>query len=250
MMISFLALGSGSKGNATLIYDENTLFQIDMGIPLKRVKEGLSSLGKTLSDIKAVFITHEHSDHISTLPLLSRTIKVYASPNTLADPKEVITCGNPIKLGSFSIISFSTSHDAANPVGYLITNKDESLVYLTDTGYISDENLSLLKDKDYYIIESNHDLKMLYKSHRPASLKQRIHSDVGHLSNTESACYMRSIVGPHTKGIYLAHLSEECNTPELALSTYKSAFREGEVSLDNIELVCLKQWESVPGGDK
>lgn len=248
-MISFLVMGSGSKGNATFIYDAKTLFQIDMGISLTRVKEGLKTINRKRGDIEAIFITHEHSDHISTLPLLSSSTKVFASPLTPIEGKEVIVCGIPVKLGSFLITSFHSSHDAADPVGYLIVNEGEKLAYLTDTGYINEESLALLGNCDYYIIESNHDLKMLFSSHRPASLKQRIHSDVGHLSNTESACYMRSLVGPKTKGIYLAHLSEECNTEELALETYKASFREAGVSLDAISLVCCKQYEAVKGGD-
>lgn len=248
-MLSFLILGSGSKGNATLIYDETTLIQIDMGIPLSRVKDGLKSLKKNLKDIEAVLITHEHSDHISTLPLYHGKIPTYASEGTLLHPSMLIKPGEPFTIGDLTIEPLSVSHDAVNPVGYLIKTLDRSLVYITDTGYLSEENLTKIKGATYYIIESNHDYKMLLHSHRPASLKHRIHSDVGHLSNSDSAFYMASVVSSATKGIYLAHLSEECNTPELALEAYQNAFRKEGLIYEDYHISCAKQWECVKGGD-
>jgi phosphoribosyl 1,2-cyclic phosphodiesterase len=248
-MIRFLNLESGSKGNATLIYDETTLFQIDMGVPLKVVKEGLDHLGKKVEDIQGLFITHEHTDHIKTLPLLSDVVPVYASLNTVNIPCKTLTPYQKVQLGSFVITPISTSHDAVNPIGFLIEQKDEKLVYVTDTGYLSDENLALIKGATYYIIESNHDYKMLLHSHRPASLKHRIHSDVGHLSNSDSAFYMAGEVSDATKGIYLAHLSEECNTPECALETYRMAFEKQGLQPERYHIVCAKQWEAVEGGD-
>jgi phosphoribosyl 1,2-cyclic phosphodiesterase len=248
-MIRFDILESGSKGNATLVYDEDTLFQIDMGVPLKVVKEGLDHLGKKVENIEGLFITHEHTDHIKTLPLLSDVVPVYASLNTVNIPCKTLTPYQKICLGSFEITPLQTSHDAVNPIGFLIVHQDEKLVYVTDTGYLSDENLSLMKGATYYIIESNHDYKMLLHSHRPASLKHRIHSDVGHLSNSDSAFYMAEEVSDATKGIYLAHLSEECNTPELALETYYQAFEKQGLNAERYHIVCAKQWEAVEGGD-
>lgn len=248
-MIRFLILGSGSKGNATLIYDETTLFQIDMGIPLKRVKDGLRSLKKDLKDIQAVLITHEHSDHVSTLSLLPESIPVYASKGTLPHPTHFIEPEGAFMVGDFSIFPLAVSHDAANPIGYLILHDGEKLVYITDTGYLPDEDLPFLSDADYYIFESNHDYRMLMASQRPAVLKRRIHSPVGHLSNSLSAHYLSILAGQDTKAIYLAHISEECNTPELALATYAKVFGKKAKNLCRIRVECAKQWESVAGGD-
>jgi phosphoribosyl 1,2-cyclic phosphodiesterase len=248
-MIRFLIIGSGSKGNATLVYDEKTLFQIDMGVPLCRITAGLEEIGKPFAGISALFLTHDHTDHIGTVPLLEKKVPIYASQGTYKTATHLFTPGDSFQLGSFSISSFAVSHDATNPVGYLIKNGSESLVYVTDTGYLSDEDLALMNDATYYIIESNHDYKMLLASHRPASLKHRIHSDVGHLSNSDSAHYVVDLVGKDTKGIYLAHLSEECNTPELALSAYTTVFAEKGINLRKIHLECAKQWEAVKGGD-
>jgi phosphoribosyl 1,2-cyclic phosphodiesterase len=249
-MIRFLVVASGSHGNATLIYDEHTLFQIDMGISLKRVKEGVKSIGRNLEDIKAIFITHEHSDHISTLSYLPTSIKRYASPNTLENNPSPMKVGSSVSLGDFTITSFSVSHDAVNPVGYLIINGDDSLFYLTDSGFLPESVILLMENKTYYIIESNHDLKMLKDSSRPAMLKKRIKSNLGHLSNLASARYMASAIGDKTKEIVLAHLSEECNTPELALETYQKVFHEKSKSLDGIILRCANQHASLLGGAK
>ncbi|MCH4211119.1 MAG: MBL fold metallo-hydrolase [Bacilli bacterium] len=248
-MIRFLIVASGSKGNATLIYSENTLFQIDMGISLKRVKEGLSSIKKNLKDVSAVLLTHEHSDHIGTIGTIEGRIPIFASEGTYPNPKRTLIPYKSFRLGDFIIEPIQTSHDANNPVGFIVYQDDERLVYVTDTGYLSEENLAIMKDADYYIIESNHDLKMLLSSRRPAYLKQRIHSDVGHLSNADSAFYMASLVSNKTKGIYLAHLSEECNAPEVALRTYREAFTKEGLCFDDYHVVCAKQWESVKGGD-
>ncbi|MBP5091057.1 MAG: MBL fold metallo-hydrolase [Bacilli bacterium] len=246
--MKFSILGSGSKGNGCLIYNKDTLIQIDMGLPLKSVKAELKHLGKSLKDIEALFITHEHSDHISGLPLYHGQVDLYAGEGTYenANPVEAFI---PLEIGSFTIVPFPTSHDATNPMGYLIEDENTRLGYVTDTGYLSDEALALLKDCDYYYFESNHDLKMLLNSNRPASLKKRIHSKHGHLSNIDSAIYMSELIGPRTKAIYLAHLSEECNTPALALSSYQKTLERKGVSFEHIKIVPASQWHVVRGGE-
>jgi phosphoribosyl 1,2-cyclic phosphodiesterase len=249
-MIRFLILGSGSKGNATLIYDETTLFQVDMGIPLCRVQDGLKQLHKSFKDIKGVLITHEHTDHIGTLNRLPDSIPVYSGEGTLHEHYNIIEDEVPFKIGDFVIFPLSVSHDATNPMGFLISHNDEKLVYITDTGYVPENDLPFIADADYYIFESNHDYRMLMASKRPAILKKRIHSDHGHLSNADSATYLASLIGESTKGIYLAHISEECNTPEMALETYRKIFDRKHKNLSKIHLECAKQWEAIEGGDR
>jgi len=248
--MKFILVGSGSKGNASLIYTDKSLIQIDMGVPLKRIDESLSSIHREEKNIEALFLTHEHVDHIGTLALYHGRVPVYASRGTFeSEGVHLIASGEKLRIGDFLMSPFSLSHDAANPLGYLVDDGTERLGYVTDTGYVPDDDLDLLKDCDYYVFESNHDLKMLLHSDRPAVLKKRIHSDLGHLSNVDSATYMAALIGPHTKKIYLAHLSEECNTPELALSTYRAVLQKRGVDLSSIEIVALKQWEAVHGGD-
>ena len=247
-MISFVVVGSGSKGNATLLFDEETLIQIDMGLPMRRITAALESINKNKSDLQGILITHEHTDHIKNLSMYKGKVPIYASKGTIDYFDHEVVPFDSFEIGTLSVIPFMTSHDAANPVGYVVISGKTKLVYLTDSGYIPEESLDYLKDADYYIMESNHDLKMLMKSNRPAVLKRRIKGDEGHLSNVDSAIYLSELVGPKTKEIYLAHLSEECNLPELALEAYRKTFKKKEVPYD-IDIICLKQNETVRGGD-
>jgi phosphoribosyl 1,2-cyclic phosphodiesterase len=247
-MISFVVVGSGSKGNATLLFDEETLIQIDMGLPMRRITAALESIKKNKSDLQGILITHEHTDHIKNLSMYKGKVPIYASKGTIDYFDHEVVPFDSFEIGTLSVIPFMTSHDAANPVGYVIVSGKTKLVYLTDSGYVPEESLDYLRDADYYIMESNHDLKMLMKSNRPAVLKRRIKGDEGHLSNVDSAIYLSELVGPKTKEIYLAHLSEECNLPELALEAYRKTFKKKEVPYD-IDIICLKQNEAVRGGD-
>ena len=247
-MISFVVVGSGSKGNATLLFDEETLIQIDMGLPMRRITAALESIKKNKSDLQGILITHEHADHIKNLSMYKGKVPIYASKGTIDYFDHEVVPFDSFEIGTLSVIPFMTSHDAVNPVGYVVISGKTKLVYLTDSGYVPEESLDYLKDADYYIMESNHDLKMLMKSNRPAVLKRRIKGDEGHLSNVDSAIYLSELVGPKTKEIYLAHLSEECNLPELALEAYRKTFKKKEVPYD-INIICLKQNEAVRGGD-
>ena len=247
-MISFVVVGSGSKGNATLLFDEETLIQIDMGLPMRRITAALESINKNKSDLQGILITHEHTDHIKNLSMYKGKVPIYASKGTIDYFDHEVVPFDSFEIGTLSVIPFMTSHDAANPVGYVVISGKTKLVYLTDSGYVPEESLDYLRDADYYIMESNHDLKMLMKSNRPAVLKRRIKGDEGHLSNVDSAIYLSELVGPKTKEIYLAHLSEECNLPELALEAYRKTFKKKEVPYD-IDIICLKQNEAVRGGD-
>ena len=247
-MISFVVVGSGSKGNATLLFNEETLIQIDMGLPMRRITAALESIKKNKSDLQGILITHEHTDHIKNLSMYKGKVPIYASKGTIDYFDHEVVPFDSFEIGTLSVIPFMTSHDAANPVGYVIISGKTKLVYLTDSGYVPEESLDYLKDADYYIMESNHDLRMLMKSNRPAVLKRRIKGDEGHLSNVDSAIYLSELVGPKTKEIYLAHLSEECNLPELALEAYRKTFKKKEVPYD-INIICLKQNEAVRGGD-
>ena len=141
------------------------------------------------------------------------------------------------------------SHDATNPCAYLIKDKDSSLFYMTDTGVFLEETLPLIKDPTYLIIESNHDIKMLLHTNRPFDLKNRIMSDHGHLCNEDSAIAATSIIGEHTKEIVLAHLSEEANTPEVAIEAYQKIFKHFGVPFNKYLIRCASQRVSLTGGN-
>ncbi|NCA97021.1 MAG: MBL fold metallo-hydrolase [Bacteroidia bacterium] len=244
----FYILASGSKGNATLIEHDNRVLLIDMGITLSRLKEELVHLNRQIEDIEAVLFTHEHSDHASGAHFFEET-KLYATDGTLNGLRHnVIRPYEKINLIGLDIMPLSTSHDACAPVGFLFENTTERLVYMTDTGFISDKNLEVMRNADYYIIESNHNIKMLLQTNRPADLKQRILSDVGHLSNEDSALYMSELIGEKTKEIVLAHISEEANTDETALKTYNRILKKHFVNMNKIRIYCAKQWSMTEGG--
>lgn len=248
--MKIIVVESGSKGNATLIIDKGRVLLIDMGITLCALKEALESENLNLYNIEALLLTHEHSDHtkgISYLPPLP----IYCTKETY-DSSNVnpVTPYESFNIGHLKITPVSTSHDVKNPIGFVIENDEEKLVYLTDSGKITVKTLSKLKNADYYVFESNHDVDMLLATNRPIWLKKRILSNKGHMNNEESATYLTQLVGDKTKQIILAHLSEEANDPNLALETHKRLFMDMGVSLDNIEVVCAKQHERVYGGKR
>ena len=247
MELVFVA--SGSKGNATLIKDQDTLIQIDMGVSKKEVKAGLDHLGLGFSDIDALFLTHNHSDHMKGLSLYHGKIPVFTGKLTLEEGEafETLEEGLAVNVGSLTILPILSSHDAPTPFNFLIFNEKERLAYITDSGYIPEENLPLLANCTYYLFESNYDYRMLYASSRPLVLKDRIASDVGHLSNADSAAYLRDLIGPKTKQIFLGHISDECNTLDKTLKAHRKAY--GDIIGDRVELVAMKQKTMYFGGD-
>lgn len=245
----FDIIGSGSKGNATLIKDKDALILIDFGISLERLNEGLAEMHVSFSDIDAAFFTHDHGDHIKSIKSLSPK-KMYALEKTLPSLSNIIEVNQEVQIKHLIIKAFKTSHDASNPCGYVITSQNEKLVYMTDTGVVPTESIKVMKNPDYLIIESNHDIKMLMTSKRPMDLKKRILSEHGHLCNEDSAFAALEIIGSKTKEIVLAHLSEECNTEEKALEAYRNIFNYKNIDLSNINLHCAKQWVSTIGGNK
>ena len=241
-------IASGSKGNATIVVSNKTVILIDMGISLSRLEEGLAEVNLTVNDITGALFTHDHTDHISGLKFISPKI-MYALEGTLPSSlSNVVYTNKPFTIGDFEITPIETSHDATNPCAYLVKDKEESLFYMTDTGVFLDECLPLVKNPTYLIIESNHDIKMLLNTNRTFELKNRIMSDKGHLCNEDSAIAAISIIGNNTKEITLAHLSEEANTPEVALEAYQKIFKHFGVNIQNYNVRTAWQRKSLSGG--
>lgn len=241
---------SGSKGNATIIENGGRILLIDMGISLTSLKEALNSLNRNVYDIDCLLLTHSHSDHTKGIKYLP-PLPIYCTKNTY-DAENIIEIKpyESFTLNGVEITPVLASHDGCGDcVGYILDNKKDKVVYLTDTGYIPDNTLSLMKNADYYVIESNHNLKMLYQTNRPPELKARIASDYGHLSNEDSACYICEVIGDKTKEVILAHLSEEANAPEVALKAYEKKFRKFHISLDKIKIKCASQHKMIHGGN-
>lgn len=226
-------LASGSKGNATLIESDTTKLLIDMGISYKQLSNRLKEVSKDPSDIDAVVITHTHSDHISGLSsLVAKTgVKVLSIAKNCEELNKTIAMENieivnaSINLGDINISMFNLSHDVP-VVGLIIKNKDKEVVYITDTGYINKKHIASLKNKDVYIIESNFDEEMLLNGPYPFVLQQRVIGDSGHLSNSDTAKFLKKVIGEKTKHIFLAHISENNNTPALAYQTVSDAIED------------------------
>ena len=245
----FDIIQSGSKGNCTLIFSNETLIVIDAGVAISIVEEELAKFNKTLSDIDAVLITHNHIDHIRNVKSFSPK-KIYALARTMPGSlSNVLEAFEPVTIKDIKVTAFPTSHDANNPCGFMLEDHISKLVYMTDTGVYLSSNTPLLKDPTYLIIESNHDIQKLLHTNRPMELIQRILSDHGHLCNEDSAFASVEIIGEHTKEIVLAHLSEEANTPNLALEAYQKVFAYAHIDINRYNLKCANQHVSLIGGD-
>lgn len=245
--MKFYILASGSKGNSTFIDFDGCGVLIDCGISKRRLVNSLQTIGYCMDDIKYVFLTHDHSDHNKNIHIFPSEM-IYA-PEGCDDNANCITHYDVMNFEKFTLIPLKTSHDATNAMGLVFIQNHERLIYMTDTGYVSRKNASYMVDADYYIMESNHDIDMLWHSGRPKYLINRILSDKGHLSNLDSATMMTRLVGPHTKRVILAHLSEDCNTEQCALQTYRDVFRNAGHETLPFDLVAARQSEMVVGGE-
>lgn len=235
-------LASGSKGNSTLIKTDSTNILIDLGTSSLYVEKKLKELGVLPSSIDAIIITHTHSDHISGLKVFTKKYqtKVYLTKSMLSELKQFMELSNYViidddfMINDLGIKIFKTSHDTSDANGYVISKENKSVVYVTDTGYINEKYVDLLKNKCVYIFESNHDVEMLMNGKYPYQIKQRILGDKGHLSNKDSSYYLSKLIGNNTEFIVLAHISQDNNTPELALSTVRDRLSQKEGKIPNI----------------
>ncbi len=242
-------LASGSKGNSTLIRTDKLNILIDCGVTYQYLALELDKINLTPKDLDYILITHTHSDHIKGLAsLVKKTdIKVYILEEMLDEINNKVPYDkiryyeNPLYLEDLKIELIRISHDVEG-VGFILECNNNSLVYITDTGYINRKYLPKMKNKNLYIIESNHDEEMLMEGPYPYILKQRVISDHGHLSNITTAGYLKEIIGDKTKTIVLAHISENNNTPELAFKTTKDMLKENNF---NKEVIIAKQYESL-----
>ncbi len=239
-MIKFCPLFSSSSGNSVYIGENNAGILVDVGRTAKQIRERLSGIGVEESAVKAVFLTHEHSDHIQGLSVFLKrnNIPVYAAPGTILAlrKKGVLTdCHTDftiddkgIEINGMFIKSFKTSHDCADGRGYIVEGSggNSKVAIATDTGVVTQEILSAITGCNLVYLESNHDVDMLKTGPYHYDLKKRILSDKGHLSNDACADVLRALVNKGTTQFVLAHLSQENNTPHLAYETATHALTE------------------------
>lgn len=236
----FATLASGSSGNSILVGQENRSFLVDCGITVKRLLANMEMVNSNTLQLEGIVITHEHSDHIKGVGALARKLKIpiYATEGIWDEmesslgkicvaQKKVI--GREIKLAGMEIKLIPTSHDSRESYALKVAGGDLTLGIATDTGVITEEMHRNLQGCDAYIVEANHDLQKLWQGRYPAYLKKRISSNVGHLSNVQLAEALIDWLGENTQKVVLAHLSEENNTPEMALASVLNILRNSPV---------------------
>ncbi|MFT8318076.1 MAG: MBL fold metallo-hydrolase [Sporolactobacillus sp.] len=229
MTLSMSVLASGSTGNSLYIENGEQRLLIDCGLSGKKMIELLGQINRKPEQIDAILVTHEHSDHVKGLGVFARRFHtpVYANDKTWQamsgsigeiplDQKFDFQANSVKDFGKLSIESFSVSHDAADPMFYIVHDQEKKLSLLTDLGYVSQHIKGMISDSDAYIMEANHDTEMLMMGRYPWSVKQRILGDTGHISNEESAIALTDVIGNKTRRVYLAHLSRDNNMKELA----------------------------------
>ncbi len=225
----FSVLASGSSGNAIYVENEEHAFLIDAGLSGRKMEELFASVDRNMKNLSGILVTHEHSDHIKGIGVLARKYKVpiYANAKTWMAMDPLV--GNiPLEqkfhfdmetvktFGSLDIQSFAVSHDAADPMFYVFHENGRKLVLITDTGYVSDRMKGHISGADSFVFESNHDVGMLQMCRYPWSIKRRILSDVGHVSNEDAAIAMSEVIEEKPTRIYLSHLSKDNNMKDLA----------------------------------
>lgn len=235
-MARFATLCSSSKGNSTYIGTAEHGILVDAGSSAKQLDLALQKLKLSHEAVKAIFVTHEHKDHISAIRVFASRyqIPVYASEGTCRAMQnaDVFSGQFPaysmkgnIRIGDMTVSAFRTSHDAAESTGYIIDLGERRVGICTDTGIIMPDMVQRLKECDLVLLESNHDPKMLDCGPYPLPLRLRIKSDYGHLSNGVCAETAAALLNSgRTRHFVLGHLSQENNTPELAFSCTKAAF--------------------------
>lgn len=240
-MLRVCTLASGSSGNATYIGTKDEGVLIDAGISARQAVKLLASIGVEIEQIQGVLVTHEHKDHVAGLEVLTRRhdLPVYCTEKTGSHLEDVLdiaaercrcfSAGETLTVGELKVESFSLSHDAADPVGYVINHKDTRVGVVTDTGVLTSKIRKALRHCQALVLEANHDLEMLQKGRYPYPLKQRILSAVGHLSNKDAGAGLLALASDETKHVVLAHLSAENNRADLARDTVKAALRRGKL---------------------
>ena len=239
----FCSIASGSSGNCIYVGSDNTHVLVDIGISGKKMETGLNSLELTGRDLDGILITHEHSDHIKGLGVISRKygIPIYATAGTVDDMVRTNALGKipegifheiqedePFMINDLKVNPFTIPHDAAQPVGYRLEHEGHSVGIATDLGKYNDYIIENLQGLDALLLEANHDIRMLQVGKYPYYLKQRILGDRGHLSNENAGRLLCRLLHDNLKAIFLGHLSRENNYEELAYETVCSEVTLGD----------------------
>jgi phosphoribosyl 1,2-cyclic phosphodiesterase len=227
ILLRFALLGSGSSGNAMLVASPDCKVLIDNGFSLKELQARVAGIGETLEGLKALFVTHEHSDHVKGIGILARRlgVPVYMTPKTYENlPEsvgelsrvELFESGESVTIDGLTLASFNVCHDAADPVSFVVQSKGVKLGLAADLGHAPRYVKQRLEGSHALILESNHCPDMLHRGSYPPALKQRIRSRYGHLSNVDMTSLLASLLHDALQIVVLVHLSQENNSPDLA----------------------------------
>jgi phosphoribosyl 1,2-cyclic phosphodiesterase len=257
MALKFLSLGSGSSGNCYYLGTDDYGILLDAGIGFRSIKKTLTHHEIGLEQIMALFVTHDHFDHIKSAGALGEKegIPVYATQpvhagfnnnrylrEKLLTSRRIIEKEQPVFIRDFTITAFDVPHDASDCVGYLVQYQDQNCVLATDIGHINDTVARYIRIANHLIIEANYDEEMLFCGNYPDLLKERITNGQGHLSNTETAEFLAANFNVHLKNIWLCHLSRDNNHPELAYKTVEAAFERYGIRVGtDVNLTALKR---------
>ncbi|HPP31574.1 MAG TPA: MBL fold metallo-hydrolase [Soehngenia sp.] len=238
MSFSFCSLSSGSSGNCQYIETKNAKILVDAGFTGKRLVELLANIDVDPKDIDAILVTHEHIDHAKGVGILSRkyNIPIYANEKTWmgmepiikavkSENIKIINANKNFEIKDVLIHPFNVSHDALDPLGYLLFNEMKKITILTDTGCVNEGIKSKIRGSHLFFIEANHDIEMLRNGSYPIYLKKRILSQIGHLSNDACLEILREVLVGENEQVLLAHLSKENNLPQLAFKTIHDGLR-------------------------
>lgn len=242
-MKGFCPLASGSKGNSIFVGTGQTKILIDAGLSAKALESRLNEINVDLSDIDAILVTHEHTDHILGLKTLAlkRHIPILANRDTAKGiveylgecPKfKIFSTGETFEFGDMEIHPFRIQHDTLDPVAFTLRTGGLKLGFCTDLGFVTSLVRSSLMECDYLYLEANHQPSMVHASPRPMVYKQRVLGRSGHLSNEESGNLLAHVYHSGLKHVHLAHLSSECNSPETALGVIRGILKEHGITLE------------------
>ena len=257
-MLRFISFGSGSSGNSYYLYTETDSILIDVGVGIRALKKHFHNYGLRFEDVHHIFITHDHADHVKSVGSLStdyhlpvyatRKIHVGIERNYCVRKKiapnhvHVIEKGVPLNVGEFKVAPFGVPHDSTDNVGYFVEWEGVTFCLITDVGHITEEMHDFIGRSNYLVIEANHSEEMLLQGHYPQYLKDRILGPNGHLSNVACGEALADYASPGLRHVWLCHLSEENNHPELARKTVEQILRsKGIVVGKDFELEVLRR---------